>query len=171
MIGKRVRVIRNKLGMTQAKFAEPLGITGGQISAIEKGKSNASKAVILGIIQNYPVNPSFLKEGKGDPLVLGWEKKRKRQEGNTKGASIVPGEEKRKNAIKEFHERPTMKNVHLKNIVAWMDHEFGKDEERALFFYEDLKNRYESFDKFMEKKRPSTSNTVKPSQKTHRNSA
>lgn len=30
---------RKKIGMTQEKFAEPLGVTGGAISALEKGRS------------------------------------------------------------------------------------------------------------------------------------
>lgn len=51
-------------------------------------------------------------------------------------------------------EKAINRNIHLRQIIEWMDAEFGEDDEEALFFYEELKDKYKSFADFMEKKRP-----------------
>ncbi|MDF1578405.1 MAG: hypothetical protein P1P81_08190, partial [Desulfobulbales bacterium] len=70
-------------------------------------------------------------------------------------ATIEPGRaDIREQLARVERGRESSRNVFVKQIVAWMDEEFSEEDERALFFYEDLKDRYPSFAKFMEKKRP-----------------
>lgn len=69
-------------------------------------------------------------------------------------ATIGPGNNETRAKLIEAGQRATARNVHLRQIVEWMDQVFGQNEEQALFFYEDIKERYSSFFDFMERKRP-----------------
>jgi DNA-binding XRE family transcriptional regulator len=47
MTGKQLRVIRGKMGLTQAKFAEKIGMTGNSVARMERGEMIITKTVEL----------------------------------------------------------------------------------------------------------------------------
>ena len=63
---KNLRIIRKKLGLTQSKFAEPLGIKGSTISSMERGITNPSNSVLDLIEIKYKVNRKWLLTGEGE---------------------------------------------------------------------------------------------------------
>lgn len=69
-------------------------------------------------------------------------------------ATIGPGSSESRVKLIEAGKKATARNVHLRQIIEWMDEVFGQNEEQALFFYEDIKERYSSFFDFMKRKRP-----------------
>lgn len=71
-ISKNLREFRKLLNLKQDEFAKPLGITGGYISAIEKGKSNLSESVLCLIEINYRLNRKWLLKDEGEPFVQEW---------------------------------------------------------------------------------------------------
>lgn len=71
-ISENLKLFRKKLGLNQRQFAESLGITGGYISAIEKGKGNLSESVLCLIEINYRLNRNWLLNGEGEPFVEEW---------------------------------------------------------------------------------------------------
>lgn len=62
-IGERVRQIRKDAKLTQKDFANALGITQANISAIEKNISNPSLTLIKLICLEYNINEKWLVEG------------------------------------------------------------------------------------------------------------
>ncbi|NDY42894.1 helix-turn-helix transcriptional regulator [Dissulfurirhabdus thermomarina] len=64
-LGGRLRRIRKTLGLTQRKFAEPIGISGSYISDIEKGKARPSSAVLQLLEIRYRINRGYLVSGDG----------------------------------------------------------------------------------------------------------
>jgi len=68
-LGERLKLFRKSLDLTQTKFAEPLKITGGNISSIEKGKSFPSEAVFQLMKIHYRINRKWLETGAGEMLV------------------------------------------------------------------------------------------------------
>ena len=68
--GARLKQARKVLGLTQAKFAEPIGITNGYVSDLEKGKvQKPSDPVIQTIMNCYRLNRNWLLSGEGDMFV------------------------------------------------------------------------------------------------------
>jgi len=59
----RLKKFRLELNLTQDEFAEKLSISGSQISAVERGKSALSGAVISEIVSAYQINREFLEHG------------------------------------------------------------------------------------------------------------
>jgi transcriptional regulator with XRE-family HTH domain len=74
--GNALREARKALGLTQAKFAEPLSITGSYVSDVEKGKATPSEAVVREISEKYRINRNKLETGQGDLFkkieTVGW---------------------------------------------------------------------------------------------------
>ena len=65
--GARLKQARKVLGLTQAKFAEPIGITHGYVSDLEKGKvQKPSEPVIQAITNSYRLNRNMLLYGEGE---------------------------------------------------------------------------------------------------------
>ena len=64
--GARVRMLRNKLGLTQVAFADKIGVKGGVISAWENGTAPVPYGRILIICDAYNVNERWLYQGIGD---------------------------------------------------------------------------------------------------------
>lgn len=52
-INRRIRVVRQRHGLTQEKFALDLGITPQYLSMVETGARNPSYALILGILYKF----------------------------------------------------------------------------------------------------------------------
>lgn len=64
--GPSLRKARKFLGLTQAKFAEPLSISGSYVSNLEKSEATPSEAVIREIVNTYRISRVFLETGKGE---------------------------------------------------------------------------------------------------------
>ncbi|HAA11608.1 MAG TPA: hypothetical protein DCE41_07870 [Cytophagales bacterium] len=67
--GRRLKSIRKSLALTQAVFAEGLGLKQGPYSMIESGKVGLSSEVLRKLINTYRINPVFLFEGQG-PMMM-----------------------------------------------------------------------------------------------------
>jgi len=69
--GKRLRRIRDQLGISQEDFAKSLGITRGHLSQIENGKRNISYSIISNLAENLPIiNLNHLLLGKGETFSI-----------------------------------------------------------------------------------------------------
>lgn len=65
-LGNRIKKVRKKLNLTQREFAESLGITQANISAIENNTYNPSIPMVKLICLKYKVSETWLLEGKGN---------------------------------------------------------------------------------------------------------
>lgn len=68
-IGERVKALRKELGLTLEKFANPIGIHRGSLSAIENDKSGVSDRTLLAICREYGVSEEWLRDGVGEMFV------------------------------------------------------------------------------------------------------
>lgn len=68
-IGERVKTLRKELGLTLEKFANPIGIHRGSLSAIENDKSGVSDRTLLSICREYGVSERWLRDGVGEMFV------------------------------------------------------------------------------------------------------
>lgn len=68
-IGERVKTLRKELGLTLEKFANPIGIHRGSLSAIENDKSGMSDRTLLAICREYGVSEKWLRDGVGEMFV------------------------------------------------------------------------------------------------------
>jgi len=65
-LGRRVKLLRTKKGMTQATLAKAAGIKPPSLSQIETGRTKALKATtILRIAAALETNPAYLMTGTG----------------------------------------------------------------------------------------------------------
>lgn len=64
-INQRIKQIRKYLGLSQAKFAENLCLSGGYISGLESEKRKVNSRIIRLIGITYGVNELWLKTGDG----------------------------------------------------------------------------------------------------------
>ncbi len=69
-IGKRVKLRRSEMGMSQAKLGEKLGLSFQQIQKYENGKNRVSASTLFQISQILGVNFSYFVEGYGESLSL-----------------------------------------------------------------------------------------------------
>lgn len=67
-VNQRVKIIRDRLNLSQATFAEKLNMTQGGIGDIERGRINVSKKVFRGIVNVFRVNEEWLASGIGEPF-------------------------------------------------------------------------------------------------------
>lgn len=65
-VGKRLKLLRETLGLTQEEFGEKIGRTKGAISAYEKGERKPDKTTLMLIEKVFNVNPDWLLKGEGD---------------------------------------------------------------------------------------------------------
>lgn len=65
-IGERVRDLRKELGLTLEKFAAPIGIHRGSLSAIEHDRSGISDRTLLAICREYGASEEWLRDGEGE---------------------------------------------------------------------------------------------------------
>ena len=63
---ERVRVLRGELGLTLAKFAEVLGVSGPAISMIESGKNAVTDRTRSAIVREFGVSELWLRTGEGE---------------------------------------------------------------------------------------------------------
>ena len=65
-IAYRLKLIREKLGLTQKVFAEKLNVSGPTLSDLEKGKYKPNHELFYNISKEYNVNLYYLLFGEGD---------------------------------------------------------------------------------------------------------
>jgi transcriptional regulator with XRE-family HTH domain len=65
IIGKRVREIRNELGLNQKAMAEAFGISGSALSEIEAGNNSPTFAFLHKLATKFKVSIDYLVYGKG----------------------------------------------------------------------------------------------------------
>ena len=153
-IGKRLKEALVNSGASQVQFAKIIGKSESTVSGYLNG-SITIPAIVLFYAASLPPKTSV------DWLISGKEG----QSGNNVAGTIEPGNDQAKVRLIEAGQKATARNIHLRQIIEWMDDAFGQNEEQALFFYEDLKERYPSFFEFMERKRPARkSDPIKKSQ-------
>ena len=68
-MNERIKQIRRELGLTQAEFAERIGLKQNSIALIESGKRNISDQAVLSICREYGVNEEWLRTGDGDRFI------------------------------------------------------------------------------------------------------
>lgn len=68
-MNERIKQIRRELGLTQAEFAEHIGLKQNSIALIESGKRNISDQAVLSICREYGVNEEWLRTGDGDKFI------------------------------------------------------------------------------------------------------
>lgn len=68
-LNERVRLIRERLGKTQAEMAEQLGLKQGSYSAMESTAQSISGSVLRVYYMLFDVNIEYLLEGKGKPFL------------------------------------------------------------------------------------------------------
>lgn len=64
-IGKRLRLIRERIGITQAELGEKLGIQFQHVSKYERGETVPTWENLIKLIDLYDVNINWLLTGKG----------------------------------------------------------------------------------------------------------
>jgi transcriptional regulator with XRE-family HTH domain len=66
---ERLRIVRNKIGITQAEFARRIGLTQTTMSMIQAGKSNLTDKNIKLICITYTIDENWLLTGGGEMFV------------------------------------------------------------------------------------------------------
>lgn len=64
-MNKRIKALRESLGLSMEKFGAKIGLTRSAISKIESG-SNPSDQTIMSICREFNVNEEWLRNGNGD---------------------------------------------------------------------------------------------------------
>lgn len=67
--GEKIRLVRVTLNLSQDEFAAPLGVKGGQISAVEKGRNKPSESVMRLLFSEYRVSRRWWDKGEGEMFV------------------------------------------------------------------------------------------------------
>ena len=68
-MNERVKELRKTLGLSGAKFGEPLGVQRMAISQIEAGKNNLTESMLRLICSTYNVNEDWLRTGEGNMFI------------------------------------------------------------------------------------------------------
>lgn len=65
-MNQRVKLLRNTLGLSGAKFGANIGVGRTAISLIESGKNSLTEQNIKSICREFNVNEDWLRHGEGD---------------------------------------------------------------------------------------------------------
>lgn len=65
-IGERIRILREKLNITQEEFSQKLGTTRNTITNYEVGRRVPMEATIKSICREFNVSYDWLKNGEGE---------------------------------------------------------------------------------------------------------
>ena len=63
--GERIRQLRQAINLTQAKFAERIGISASYVAEIELGNKTATDRIMRLISMEFSVDEHWLRTGKG----------------------------------------------------------------------------------------------------------
>lgn len=64
-LNERVRMVRDRLGLSRASFGEKLGVSGDVINNLERGRVEVKEPMIKLICSVYSVNEKWLRTGEG----------------------------------------------------------------------------------------------------------
>ena len=67
--GKRIRLIRQKLDLTQQEFAKALGVNPSFISGVESDNKFLSREKLHYLLVTYNVNINYILAGIGTPFI------------------------------------------------------------------------------------------------------
>lgn len=67
-IGSRIRLIRKKHSLNQAKFSKSIGISSNYLSNLETGRFKPSMPILLAIKNQYSIIPESILTGQGFPI-------------------------------------------------------------------------------------------------------
>ena len=65
---ERIRIIRKNARLTQAEFAERIGVKANTVTSYETGLRIPSDAVIISICREFSISESWLRTGEGEML-------------------------------------------------------------------------------------------------------
>lgn len=65
-MNKRLKEVRNLIGLSQTEFAERLFLSHDLISSMERGKRKITERTIEAICQEFDINKEWLVNGNGD---------------------------------------------------------------------------------------------------------
>ncbi len=65
-IGERIKILRDKLEITQEEFSQKLGTSRNTITNYEAGRREPMEATIKAICRIFNVNYDWLKDGEGE---------------------------------------------------------------------------------------------------------
>ena len=68
-MNERLKDLRKTLNLSQDAFGERIGMSGGAISLLEKGKRNVTEQVVKSICREYSVDYMWLTTGDGEMFV------------------------------------------------------------------------------------------------------
>lgn len=78
-LGKRLKIIRRQLHLTQKEFGEKIGMVPTYISSLENARTGPGYFFLYQAAKYYNINPLYLIMGKG-PAIIGLEEKKKKEE-------------------------------------------------------------------------------------------
>lgn len=118
----RLRILLDFLGLKQSNFAEKLGISPAHVSKLLRG-GNISRALIIAISSVFKVERRWLETGEGEMFqtpegVIG----------ETDFQEFVTLFKKDISRIIDRNEELIKENIRLRELLAEMDLEDGKDE-------------------------------------------
>ena len=70
---RRLRILRDHLGIAQSEFAKKLGIANSYLSELESGRKNMTYNVFMRLIEVFHVHPNWFLLGTGHMLLAGSE--------------------------------------------------------------------------------------------------
>ena len=66
--GERLRQVRNKLGISQSKMADGVGLAQSTLADYERGHREPPVSTLLALEYQFRINHEWILEGKGEPL-------------------------------------------------------------------------------------------------------
>lgn len=93
----RIKQVRSNAGMTQAQFAERIGLSRNYVAMIEIGQRDPSDRTISDICREFGVDRVWLETGVGEPFLP----RDKRDELRAVFADVLSGRPSEKNAFIE----------------------------------------------------------------------
>lgn len=66
LLHDRIKLLRKKLGLTQEKFGEKIGLKKNSISQIENGVNSLTEQLLLSICREFNVSEEWLRYGTGE---------------------------------------------------------------------------------------------------------
>ena len=141
-----IKHARKTAGISQPVFAKKFGISKGYVQMLEGGKRTPSQS-LRREIERWIAHGDLPKKD------------------NKIKATIEPGNNRQRSKISDQSKRPTQTDPCLIEIVQWMDEYFGEFPHQTPAFSRDMADQWDSFQKFLEKKREGGTVATQPRSK------
>ncbi len=69
MINKNLKIVREKLGLSQAVVAQKIGIQQAQYSTYERGDRKPSAEIFYKLVKTFNINVNYLLTGEGSMFI------------------------------------------------------------------------------------------------------